>query len=101
MIIYNVTFYIEPAILSEYLNWLKYEHIPRVMATNLFEKYRVLKVLQAMDSETETYAVQYELLSMSHFERYEKEFAPALRAETVEKFGEQVMAFRTSSEVTS
>lgn len=101
MIIYNVTLYIEPTILSEYLDWLKNEHIPREMATNLFEKYRILKVLQAMDSETETYAVQYELPSMAHFERYEKEFAPALRAETIDKFGEQVVAFRTLLEVTS
>jgi hypothetical protein len=99
MIIYNVTLYIEPAILSEYLNWLKNEHIPRVMATNLFEKYRILKVLTELDGEVESYAVQYELPTMAHFERYEKEFAPALRAETVEKFGEQVTAFRTLLQV--
>jgi hypothetical protein len=99
MIIYNVTLYIEPAILSEYLNWLKNEHIPRVMATNLFEKYRILKVLTELDGEVESYAIQYELPTMAHFERYEKEFAPALRAETVEKFGEQVTAFRTLLQV--
>jgi hypothetical protein len=96
MIIYNVTLSIHPDIEQEVLSWLKDVHIPEVMQTNLFLDYHVFKIIEDPNDRTHnSYAVQYKLESWSHFEEYNAIHASALREKTKERYGENVLAFRT------
>jgi hypothetical protein len=96
MIVYNVTLSIHPAIEEEAITWLKEEHIPEVMATGLFVSSNMFKVLEHPQGKTHnSYAVQYTLESWLKFSEYEKKYAEIMRTKTKEKYGENILAFRT------
>ena len=45
MILYNVTVGIDADVEQEWLIWMIHEHIPKVIATEMFESYEIYKVL--------------------------------------------------------
>lgn len=81
-----------------WLQWMLNQHLSDVMNTGCFVSYRLCKLLAENDTGT-TYAVQYFCNSLEDFHSYEKTFAPALRAEGMQKFGEHMVAFRTLMEI--
>lgn len=96
MIIYNVTLAVNPEIETEFIQWLKKIHIPEVLDTQLFMKAELFKVFESPQAEEHnSYAVQYRLESWEKFNNYQDQYAPALQLKTKEKFGENVLAFRT------
>jgi hypothetical protein len=100
MIIYNVTVSVEVQIESEWVNWMKNEHIPEVLATGLFINHRMLKMLNDSPDVTGiTYAIQYEAESIGHLDEYLGVHAPALREKHMIKYGTKTLAFRTVLEV--
>jgi hypothetical protein len=94
MYIYNVTVNVSDDIHTEWLKWMKETHIPDVMKTGCFIDSQLVKVLYVED-EGHTYSVQYKFLEMSDIEKYQKEFAAGLQAETKLKFENKYTAFRT------
>ncbi len=95
MIIYNVTLKIETSVATDWLQWMKTEHIPEVLATNCFTKNRILRLLEQDDSDGLTFAVQYECADMATYRRYQKDFAPTLQKEHTKRYDGQFVAFRT------
>ncbi len=96
MIIYNVTLSINPGIEKTVIQWLKEEHIPEVLDTGLFLAYDIFKIIEdPTDRKHNSYAVQYKLASWAHFNTYTLEHAERLRDKTKQKFGDNVLAFRT------
>jgi len=98
MIIYNVTVNVEESIHDQWLAWMRAVHIPDVMKTGMFTDYRLCKVLSEEDTGL-TYSFQYTCSSMELYEKYRDEFAPSLRNQVSEKFGDKFVAFRTLLEV--
>lgn len=101
MIQYNVTINIENDILEEWMQWMRTEHIPSVMKTGIFVSYRIAEMLAPIDPEQEgsTFSFQYFCKTIEDYNRYEKEFAPALRAETTAKYGNKIVAFRSIMQI--
>lgn len=97
MILYNVTVNIDPDVHDEWLQWMKDEHIPRVMATGLFIENRMCRVLA--DDEGATYAIQYTCADLATYERYRDQHAQSLQAETQQRFAGRFAAFRTLLDV--
>lgn len=96
MIIYNVTVSVDSAIETEWIQWMKEEHIPEVLATGMFTNYRMLKLLNDSPDVTGiTYAVQYEAETIGHLDRYLEAHAAELRQRHMLKYGTQTVAFRT------
>ncbi len=61
MIIYNVTCHLEKIIEKEWLQWMKKEHLPDVMATGKFLSCRIFKLLtHEHDDDGINYAIQYQ-----------------------------------------
>lgn len=98
MIIYNVTVNVDDSIHDEWLAWMTAVHIPDVMNTGMFTGYRLCRILSEQDTGT-TYSFQYSCDTMEKYEKYRDEFAPALRNQVTEKFGNKFVAFRTLLEV--
>jgi hypothetical protein len=98
MFIYNVTCNVSPEIHKEWLAWMKTQHIPEVIATGCFQSARILQLINVED-EGATYAIQYTYLSETDILRYQSEFAPKLQSKTKEKYGDNVLAFRTYMKV--
>ena len=91
MIIYSIEISIEKTIAEKWLKWMRLKHIPDVMSTNLFNQF---KMFQNVDIAN-TYTIQYELNTMEKYLKYEKDFAPNLQKEHVEKFKGKFKAQRT------
>ncbi len=97
--IYNVTTKVEDSIEAAWKHWLLQEHIPRVMATGCFEKYQVVKLLDDSSGDGTIYTVSYYLKDLDIFEKYISEHADQLRGETILRWGQQMIAFRSVMEV--
>ncbi|HLC82221.1 MAG TPA: DUF4286 family protein [Bacteroidia bacterium] len=93
MYIYNVTVNLDESAHEDWLKWMKEKHIPDVLNTGCFTENRILKVL--VDDEGVTYSVQYHFDTMEIYEKYQKEFAPALQREHSERYANKFVAHRT------
>jgi hypothetical protein len=98
MIIYNVTLKVDKACADQWLHWMKTEHAPEMMRTGLFSDYRICRLLEQDEREGPTFVVQYNCDSMEHYEAYLSAHADAMRQKGLQKFGDQVAAFRTLME---
>jgi hypothetical protein len=101
MIVYNVTFQVDPSIEQEWLLWMEQQHIPEMLATQLFQEAKLLRVRTEEGTITGSYAIQYLAESQRHLETYFTKHSAALRAKTHQLFGEKALAFRTQLEVLS
>ncbi len=99
MIIFNVTIKVSALIKDRWLEWMKQEHIPEIMATGLFHDYRICRLLEQDDSEGPTYAIQYFTDTLENYYTYIQEHAPLFRQKTFDAFGDQFIAFRTVMQV--
>lgn len=94
MFIYAVSVYVSPEVEQEWVWWMKEVHIPDVLKTGCFLKACLFRVEQD-SAEGVVYSVQYTYKDKVDFEKYEKEFADALRDEHHIKFGNKCHAFRS------
>ncbi len=97
MIIYNVTITIEHSIHKKWLVWIN-NHINEVLKTKRFTKAIFTKVLTDDLSQEITYSIQYYAKSKSELEAYIKKDSIALKLDGLNKFGDQMLAFRTKLE---
>jgi hypothetical protein len=95
MIIYNVTVKVEADIASEWVEWMKEEHIPDLMRTGLFVDSKLCRLLEQDETDGKTYVVQYYLDSMESYDTYISEHAPRMREKGFKRFGSKFIAFRT------
>jgi len=99
MYIYNVTTQLSWAIHPQWLQWMKEEHIPAVVATGCFTHHRMVKLLEVDETEGPTYAVQYFAESLETYRRYITLFSPKLQQQTQKTWGEACISFRSLMEV--
>lgn len=97
MIIYNVTVSVEKSITNDWLNWMKTKHIPEVMATGIFTKAQINKVIAQGDSNN-TFAIAYTCASMKDLHQYQIKFSDELQQKHIARYGDKVVAFRTIME---
>ena len=95
MILYNVTVNVQQEIESQWLDWMKSIHIPKVLETGCFESNKFFKLLLEDQSGGTNYSVQYFATDMAQLERYLNLFAEKLRDEHEAMFKGKVVAFRT------
>lgn len=98
MYIYNVTLNVDETIHSEWLKWMKEEHIPAMMDTGKFKKAMISRVMVEEPMGGVTYAIQYTTKNKATLNRYYEENAAEMRKES-KQFGTQVSAFRTEMEI--
>ena len=98
MIIYNVTIKIVPEIETEWIAWMKEEHIPELMQTGLFTGHRFCRLLEHHETDGITFTAQYFCNNIHDYKKYIDQHAPAMREKGLQKFGNQFIAFRTVME---
>jgi hypothetical protein len=100
MYIYNVTINIQEEIHEKWLEWMKNDHIPEMMATGKFTKALMSRVMVEEEMGGLTYSVQYTTKNREMLLRYYEEDAARLRAKT-KPFEGLFVAFRTELEIVS
>ena len=91
MIIYEVNLLISPEILDEYTSWLN-EHITTMLTFDGFHRAHVHSVDKQDDQIKIT--VHYEVESNEKLDEYFKNYAPKMRQEGIDKFGDKFSANR-------
>ncbi len=99
MIIYNVTTKVDLSIAEEWLQWMRREHIPEVVATGCFTHAVILQMIEVDNTEGHTYAVQYHADSKALYNKYIRDYSEALRAKSLSSWGDKVIAFRSVLQV--
>lgn len=100
MYIYNVTINIDESIHDIWLAWMQQEHIPAMLATGKFQKALMTRVQVEEEMGGITYSIQYRTESKATLERYYREDADTMRAQS-KPFEGKFVAFRTELEVIS
>jgi hypothetical protein len=95
MILYNVTVKVEPEIASDWLVWMKAEHIPEILETGCFTNALIWNLLEVDEAEGPTYAIQYFAENMEKYALYVKDHAPGFRQKFVEKWDNKCIVFRS------
>jgi hypothetical protein len=95
MLLYNITVGIDKEVEHEWLHWMKTEHIPEVMRTNLFFDFKIYKVLHDEDETNISYSVQYLAQTLDHVTTYFEKFAPSLLEKLRLRFKDKHVAFMT------
>ena len=98
MYIYNVTINITETVHDRWLQWLKTQHIPAMLATGKFSKALITRVLVEEEMGGLTYAIQYFTDSKETIQKYFTENAPELQAQS-KQFEGNFVAFRTELEI--
>jgi len=95
MILYNVTVKVEHSIHNDWLDWMQKVHVPEIMETGMFLSNRIARMIDPVDPDGFTYAVQYYAADISKIQRYQEVYAPKLQAEHTERYKDKFVAFRT------
>ncbi len=98
-IIYNVTIKINAAIATDWLAWLKDEHIVEVRSTGCFSKATIMRLLEVDETEGPTYAIQYFAETRLLYDEYIEKHAGVMRQKSFDKWGNKFIAFRSVMEV--
>jgi hypothetical protein len=95
MLLYNMTVGIDKDIESEWVDWIKSEHIPAVMKTKLFIEVKMYKVLHDEDEASVSYSIQYFATTINNINWYLQTFAPELIEQHRQQFLNKHVAFQT------
>ncbi len=97
--IYNITIKVDHGMHAAWIAWMKNEHIPGVMHTGCFVRYRLVHLLETDESDGITYAVQYDAANKADYQSYMTHFAPLLQREMADRWGGHVVGFHSLMEV--
>ena len=100
MYIYNVTVNVHEQIHAKWLEWMKNEHIPEMLATKKFSKALMTRVMVKEEMGGITYSIQYTTDCKETLKKYYDEDAAELRKKS-KIFEGNVVSFRTELEVIS
>ncbi|MBK0383180.1 DUF4286 family protein [Pedobacter sp. SD-b] len=94
MIIYNVTSIVEENIKDDFLAYMQEIHIPEVMATGKFTTSNLYRLTEPVNEGT-TFCAQYIAEDPEDLKDYRENYAPKLQQDVQQKFGDQVVSFRS------
>lgn len=95
MILFNITYSLDPKIEREWLRFMKSEYISMLKATTLLADVKILKLLTELDNGAVTYSLQIHFRAMEEFLTYHHTFADGHQAKIDERFANQYATFRT------
>ena len=86
MIIYNVACTMDKSISEAWKKFFLEKHLDDVVNTGCFTKWSFRQLISDSETEKVTFVSEYHCPSMADFERYNTNFAPALKAEVGKLF---------------
>ncbi|WP_375584942.1 DUF4286 family protein [Cyclobacterium xiamenense] len=95
MILYTITINIDSEREAEFVEWMKYEYLPRVMQTGLFFEKRFFRLLQEDNGDGVNFSAQFFAESMEELEFYQQRYSGVIGEALKEKFGSQYVSFRS------
>ena len=95
MLLLNETIGIDKDVETEWIQWIKENHVPAVLRTGMFVDFRMYRVLHDQDDGSVSYSLQYFSNNLDNVQQYLEVFAPRIVEEHRRKFHNKHVAFRT------
>jgi hypothetical protein len=95
MILYNITFNIEPEIQEKWLSWIREHYFTYVLETDLFFDVKLFRLLNEAENQGITYSVQFFTDTLDKAEIYLEKYAPDIVARHNEAFRYKHVSFMT------
>jgi len=95
MLLYNLTFNVDDNIRRQWLDYMRDEWIPAVLATGLLHSPRLMQLMKSEPQGT-SYALQWEADDMRQLKTFLQEYWPAFQQKFYDKFSHQVVYFPTT-----
>jgi len=94
MILYNITYNIEKDIETDWINWMRIVHIPKMMNTGYFSTVRLFRLLNIED-EGSTFSIQFMTESIEQIQEFLDKSAHTLANEHNFRYKNKHVAFQT------
>ena len=98
MISYNITTKVTWDNVDEWIDWQIEEHIPEVMATDLFDDYKMFRLLEE-EEDGATFTIQYFTSIKDRYDQYILQFSKILRDKAFKRWGNKFISHRTLMEL--
>jgi hypothetical protein len=98
MYIFNETVNIDDATHNEWITWIE-SHIAAILNTGRFTSAKFSEVLVNEEMGGKTYSIQYAAKTRADLENYYQFDAPKLQSESLKKFADKMLTFRTELKV--
>ena len=98
MYIYNITTKVTHEIQEAWVQWMKEIHIPEIMQTGCFTQYRFVKLLEQDEADGLTFALMLHANSLANYQTYLNHYAPDLKQDAQQKWGNATIGFRSLME---
>ena len=95
MILYNVTYKVEHQVHADWLKFMQFDYIPATMATNVFEEYKIARLLGVDEEDGITYAVQFLASSMEAYRLFHQHHALSLSKRLQASYAGKYVSFAT------
>lgn len=99
MIIYNITTLVSWAVHDDWKDWMIKEHIPQMIATQLFTHHRMVRLLEVNEDDGPTYALQLYVSNLTNFNLYREKHLDEFERKQKHAFGNQAVSFASLMEV--
>ena len=99
MLIFNTTFLVADRVHGAWLKWVREEHIPFMLSSEMFSKPQIAKVFSAEEQDGTSYSVQFHIADMPTLENWHIEYAKEFEQNFSKKFGTEVIFFATVLEL--
>ncbi len=99
MLIFNTTFLVSDKMHGSWLKWLREQHIPFMLESEMFSKPQVAKVITAEDEDGTSYSVQFHIHDLQSLENWHVQHATEFQSNFNTKFGTEVIFFATILEI--
>lgn len=99
MIVFNHTIKISLQIEQEWLEWQLKEHIPQIMATGLFDSFKLYHLLEQDEADGVTFTIQYFTSSHERYRKYIDAFSSDIDRKAASRWGNRFIGFRTAMEL--
>jgi Domain of unknown function (DUF4286) len=97
MLLFNVTVIMEDSIANDWLQWMRADHIPQIMATDCFVSNRLLKILDS-PNEGVTYCAQYIAEDIGSYQTFKDNYEQIFTAGMYNEFPNKLVSFSSLME---
>ena len=99
MLIFNTTYQVTTNHTEIWIQWIKNEHIPFMMKSDVFLEPQISKIVGSEDESGTSFSVQFKVDDMDTLVLWHTEYATEFQDKVSNKFGTEVVFFSTVLEL--
>ncbi len=99
MLIFNTTYQVTSNHTENWIQWIKTEHIPFMMKSDVFLEPQISKIVGSEDESGTSFSVQFKVDNMDTLILWHKQYATEFQDIASAKFGTEVVFFSTVLEL--